>query len=166
MRQRLEEISALSNQPSAIALRERPARCRPCPVPGRHSLGGGSVDSRRGVSSAAAPWSWDETQPNAITWIINSIQYSVIEKEIFPDLAQKYFNGRAGLDYHVRCSNAAVPSAFNVSSGAGFGENTISRWMRSMSLFGPPFRRTRWSGPEMGLRRSVPRRTSVRRRLG
>src|SRR5882724_62298 len=152
MRQRLEEISALSNQPSAIALRERRRRAAGrAPFPDAIPW---AVD--QSIPAVAYPLRQhhgpgDETQPTAITWIIIQFNTSVIEKEIFPDLAQKYFNGRAGLDYHVAVlERGGVRQRLMYSSSAGFGENNDLPVDASMSLFGPPFRRTPGgSGPEM-----------------
>jgi len=152
MRQRLEEISALSNQPSAIALRERRRRAAGrAPFPDAIPW---AVD--QSIPAVAYPLRQhhgpgDETQPTAITWIIIQFNTSVIEKEIFPDLAQKYFNGRAGLDYHVAVlERGGVRQRLMYSSSAGFGENNDLPVDASMSLFGPPFRRTPGGpGPEM-----------------
>src|SRR5882724_3117 len=104
LRQRLEEISALANQPSAIALRERRrlAAGRPGGRPGDAIPW--AID--QSIPAVAYPLrqhsgSGDDTHPAALTWIIIQFNTSVIEKEIFPELAQRHFNGRAGLDYHV-----------------------------------------------------------------
>jgi hypothetical protein len=146
LRQRVQEISSLSSQPSAIARRQQ-----------RRRQAGGRPPRRTG--DAFIPWlvdqsipaaayavrrynNADDVRPASITWIIIQFNSSVIEKEIFPELAQKYFTGRAGLDYYVAVlENGSGRQRVMYASHAGFGENNDLPMDASMNLFGPAFRR-------------------------
>jgi signal transduction histidine kinase len=138
---------------------------------GRPQDGQGNSQARRGGRPADAflPWFVDQSIPAivyplrqrsaagdsdlapAITWIIIKLNSGVLEKEIFPDLAQKYFRGRAGLDYHV-----AVLAGHNdrehaiYSSDSNFAGQRDVAFDGAMNLFGNPFRRpeSQDSGPD------------------
>lgn len=75
-----------------------------------------------------------------VTWLIIQLNPSVLRKEIFPELAQKFFGGSSGMSYYV-----AVRAAGNdgervlYSSGAGFGEEKSLPVDATLNLFGPPF---------------------------
>jgi two-component system sensor histidine kinase SenX3 len=79
------------------------------------------------------------------TWIIAPLDASVLEKEIFPELAQRYFHGPEGLDYRV----AVVPGGSGpalYASDPRFAESSDFAHDAAMNLFGPPFRHMS-SGP-------------------
>ncbi|HEY6308316.1 MAG TPA: HAMP domain-containing sensor histidine kinase [Candidatus Angelobacter sp.] len=87
----------------------------------------------------------------AITWIIIKLNSSVLEKEIFPELAQKYFRGRAGLDYHVAVlAGRSGRERVIYSSDSNFAEQRDGVFDGAMNLFGNPFRRpeSQDSGPD------------------
>src|SRR4029077_9993537 len=85
----------------------------------------------------------------ALTWLVIQLNRSVLEKEIFPELAQKYFRGAAGLDYHVAVRESGKDGAQVIyASDAGFGQDAGQQMDASLNLFGPPFGRT--GGPDMG----------------
>jgi signal transduction histidine kinase len=88
----------------------------------------------------------DAPVPPSITWIIIQMNPGVLAREIFPELAQKYFRGAAGLDYHVAV--LAGPSGRMLySSDSTFGEQNDSSLDASLNLFGPPFRRAEFRSP-------------------
>src|SRR5882724_1139012 len=148
LRQRLEEISAIANQPSAAVRRERQRRQR---APGRPGGRPGDTFTAWAVDQAIPAVAYavrqrsgagDEAYPPVITWIVVQFNTSVIEKELFPELAQKYFTGRSGLDYHVAVlDNRNGGPRVMYSSGSGFGESNDLQADASMNLFGPLFRR-------------------------
>jgi signal transduction histidine kinase len=154
LRQRLGEISSLSNQPVAIAMLQR--RRRAAGQPGGRT---GDVFIPWAVDQSIPAVAYplrqrdgdrkgDKVHPAVITWIIIQFNPSVIEKEVFPELAQKYFTGRAGLDYHVAVlEGGSSRQHLMYSSGAGFGENNDLPMDASMNLFGPLFRRGGPTGP-------------------
>lgn len=78
--------------------------------------------------------------PPEITWLIIELNPNVLRKEIFPELAQRYFGGSSGMEYYV-----AVRAAGNdgehvfYSSGAGFGEEQNLPVDATLNLVGPPF---------------------------
>src|SRR5262249_41388816 len=84
----------------------------------------------------------------AIAWLIIQLNRGVLEKEIFPELAQKYFRGAAGLDYHIAVRENGKDKVHVIyASDAGFGEQDIQQMDASLNLFGPLFGR---SGPDAG----------------
>jgi signal transduction histidine kinase len=117
-----------------------------------------------GRSDFSLPWAVDQTIPALIypvrqrptpgqapgerklTWLVIQLNKQVLKKEVFPELAQKYFRGDSGLDYHVAVRESKEGGEVIYSSGAGFGENTKMPFDAVLNLFGMPFGR----GPEMG----------------
>src|SRR5258708_16884616 len=153
LRQRLGEISSLSNQPAAVAMLQRRRRAA--------GPGGRAGDAfipwavDQSIPAVAYPLRQrdgdsDDVHPAVITWIIIQFNTSVIEKEIFPELAQKYFTGRTGLDYHVGVlESGRAQQRLMYSSGAGFGESKDVPVDASMNLFGPRRGSTPGPGPEL-----------------
>src|SRR5260370_1004078 len=79
--------------------------------------------------------------PATLTWIIIPIELSVVEKEIFPELAQKYLTGSPGLDYRVAVLRTrSDKQEVLYSSEAGFGGNAAAPIDAALNLFGPPMR--------------------------
>ena len=115
----------------------------------------------RGRPDFMVPWGIDQSIPalaypvrhadasgnRTITWLVIQLNPSVLEKEIFPELAQKYFRGQYGLDYHVavRDSSKAAERVL-YASDAGFGGDDNQQMDASLNLFGPPLGR---NGPDM-----------------
>jgi signal transduction histidine kinase len=94
---------------------------------------------RRGVSNNASP---------EVTWLIIQLSPGVLAKEIFPELAQKYFSSSSGMEYRVAVRNGAKESQ-NVlySSDSGLGEDSSLSVDGTLNLIGPPFGR---GGPPDG----------------
>ncbi len=133
----------------------------------RHEhLGNTRIRIRRHLSDPFLPWFVDQSIPalvyplrplpaegdspasSGVTWLIVQLNGSVLEKEIFPELAQKYFRGPAGLDYHVAVlagSNGRERAIY--SSESKFAEQGRPAFDAALNLFGPPFRRTEAAVP-------------------
>ena len=80
------------------------------------------------------PGSWP------MTWVVIQLNKSVLEKEIFPELAQKYFRGESGLDYHVAVRDSGSNGNQVIyASDAGFGGDDSTQVDAALNLFGPPY---------------------------
>jgi signal transduction histidine kinase len=78
--------------------------------------------------------------PPEITWLIIELNPSVLRKEIFPELAQRYFGGSSGMDYYVAVrADGKDGEQVLYSSGAGFGEEQKLPVDATLNLVGPPF---------------------------
>ena len=123
----------------------------------------------RGSEHAApppVPWAMDQStlalispvhrnghdrQGPALSWLIVQLDRAVLEKEVFPDLVQKYFRGQANLDFAVAVVESGGPQRrVAYSSVAGFGEDSAAPVDAAMTLLGPPVRRERGRGPDTG----------------
>jgi len=88
---------------------------------------------RRRVS-ADQPGSW------AMMWVVIQLNKSVLQKEVFPELAQKYFRGESGLDYHVAVRDSGNGQDRVIyASDASFGADDNIQVDAALNLFGPPF---------------------------
>jgi signal transduction histidine kinase len=89
----------------------------------------------------------DRSGTREITWLVIQLNRNVLEKEIFPELAQKYFRGQYGLDYHVAVRDSDKAGEHVIyASDAGFGGDDNQQMDASLNLFGPPLGR---SGPDV-----------------
>ena len=87
---------------------------------------------RRGPSDRPGNW--------AMSWVVIQLNKNVLEKEVFPELAQKYFRGEASLDYHVAVRDSGSgPDRVVYASDPGFGADTNVQVDATLNLFGPPF---------------------------
>jgi signal transduction histidine kinase len=75
-----------------------------------------------------------------ITWIVIQLDMDTVEKEILPELAQKYFRGSSGFDYHVAVLSGGKDGAL-YASDPGFAQSADSTHDPAVNLFGLPFRR-------------------------
>lgn len=94
------------------------------------------------IPALAYPWrqhpvSGDGSSFPAVTWIIVQLNPTALEKEVFPELTQKYFRG----DYKVAVLTGTGTEPPLYSSAAGFGETKDAAYDAGVNLFGPPFRR-------------------------
>jgi signal transduction histidine kinase len=92
-----------------------------------------------------------EAGPPEITWLIIELNPSVLRKEIFPELAQKYFGGSSGMEYYVAVRAAGKDGeSVLYSSGGGFSEEKNLPVDATLNLVGPPFGQggPRNAGPE------------------
>jgi signal transduction histidine kinase len=150
LQQTLEQISPLFSYSVGSAQRRRAGQTN-----GR---------SRGRLSDAFFPWFVDQSIPalayplrqrsgandevTGITWIIIQLNSVVLEKEIFPELAQKYFRGPAGLDYRVAvlAGHKGREHALYSSDSSFTGQNEVA-FDGALNLLGPPFRRGESAGP-------------------
>jgi signal transduction histidine kinase len=100
---------------------------------------------------AFLPWGVDQSVPallypmfqpdEHIKLIIVQLNQSVLEKEVFSELAQKYFHGSSGQEYNVK---VLIPNdgkeQILFSSGKQADNIDSSAPDGSLNLFGPPFR--------------------------
>ena len=127
---------------------------------------GGAMRGR--IAEALIPWAIDQsipalaypirrraatdaqTGPPEITWLIIELNPSVLRKEIFPELAQKYFGGSSGMEYYVAVRSAGKDESVLYSSGGGFSEEKNLPVDATLNLVGPPFGQggPRNAGPE------------------
>jgi signal transduction histidine kinase len=88
---------------------------------------------RRGAPGGASP---------EVTWLIIQLNPSVMAKEIFPELAQKYFSSTSGMEYHLAVRGAGKDGqSVLYSSDSGFGEDSSLPVDAILNLIGPPFGR-------------------------
>jgi len=81
-----------------------------------------------------------------LMWVIIQLNPTVLEKETFPELAQRYFRGPVGLDYRVAVLAGANQRVL-YSSDSAFAESSAASHDASVNLFGPPSRRTQTGPP-------------------
>ncbi|HLY98765.1 MAG TPA: HAMP domain-containing sensor histidine kinase [Candidatus Angelobacter sp.] len=82
---------------------------------------------------------------SATTWILVQLDRNALEKQIFPELTQKYFSGGAGYRVAVRQSSGEKTDLlYSSSTGFGAGKTPVDAAL-NLFLFGPSMRR----GPEM-----------------
>ena len=77
-----------------------------------------------------------------VTWLIIQMNSNVLQKEIFPELVQKFFSSASGMDYYVAVKAVGNDGERLVySSGLGSGEEKSLPADAALNLFGPPFGR-------------------------
>ena len=126
------------------------------------------------MMDALLPWAIDQSVPalaypvrrrgpqgepsSGVTWLIIQLSPNVLAKEIFPELAQKYFNGSSGMEYRVAVRDASKENLRVLySSDTGFGDDINAQVDATLNLLGPLF--GRGGPPDMGLEFfSVPQR--------
>lgn len=75
-----------------------------------------------------------------VTWLIIQLDPNVLKKEIFPELAQKFFGSASGMDYYVAVRAVGNDGERVVySSGPGSGEEKSLAVDAALNLIGPPF---------------------------
>ncbi|HLW53171.1 MAG TPA: HAMP domain-containing sensor histidine kinase [Candidatus Angelobacter sp.] len=90
----------------------------------------------------------DASQPPSVSsWIIVQLNPVVLQKEVFPELAQKYFRGTSGLDYRVAVLGPRESLLYATDNG--FNAQGSGPPDAQVNLFGPPFRRA--DGAQPGL---------------
>jgi two-component system, OmpR family, sensor histidine kinase SenX3 len=130
---------------------------------GRRSLGmprmnrGGRRNGR--AMESVLPWYVDQSIPalispvrapdaspgnpgqTSIALVIIGLNPVVFEKEIFPELAQRYFSGNSGLDYHVAVADGSKqPERVLFASTTSFSGAADQAADAAADLFGPMFR--------------------------
>ena len=164
MQKRLAEISSAYRPPPGGTERpmmRRGNRRRP-EFGHPRNFGGGPRRDRAAalhgrLAEALIPWAIDQSVPALaypvrrhgppngpsvpaeITWLIIQLNPGVLAKEIFPELAQKYFRGSSGMEYHVAVRGTESGQSVIYSSDSGFGEDNSLPVDATLNLFGPPF---------------------------
>jgi signal transduction histidine kinase len=81
----------------------------------------------------------DQAGTSPMAWVVIQLNKSVLQKEVFPELAQKYFRGDAGLDYHVAVRDSGSGQDRVIyASDPGFGADDSIEVDATLNLFGPP----------------------------
>lgn len=97
-----------------------------------------------------------------VTWLIIQLNPSVLQKEIFPELTQKFFGSASGMDYYVAVKAVGNDGERVVySSAAGSAEEKNRAPDAALNLIGPPF--GRGGPPDAGMEffSGPPRRTGA-----
>jgi len=99
-------------------------------------------------STAITGWQFDESIPAIVHPIVHHglkssgtggpVDWFVIEQRIFPELAQRYFRGRQGLEYKLAVLSVGKTSRLLYSSDPGFGTADVGNSDSVMNIFGPP----------------------------
>lgn len=171
MEQRLLEITA-AHHPQAEGAEDHQAHRHSEFGPPRNFGGLRRPGAGRGAGMhgrmAEMPWAIDQTIPAIVsplhrrsqlggpvnsadvTWLIIQLNPSALQKEIFPELAQKFFGNASGTDYYVTV-RAVGNDAESVlySTGPVSGEDKNRPEDASLNLFGPPFGHGR--PPDVGM---------------
>jgi signal transduction histidine kinase len=90
------------------------------------------------VHHARAADSHSAVMPGAIDWIVVIPYLSTVRNRILPDLAQRYFGGREGLEYNLAVVVPGNVPRLIYSSDAKFGAETVGTAEATMNIFGPP----------------------------
>jgi signal transduction histidine kinase len=123
-----------------------------------HARGGGRGAAMRGHMMEMMPWAIDQSIPAVaypirrhtssdgpvnradVTWLIIQLNSSVLQKEIFPELTQKFFGSASGMDYYVAVKAVGNDGERTVySSAAGSTEEKDRPPDATLNLVGPPF---------------------------
>jgi len=167
MKARLLEISSIARPPAMSPDRQNMRRggrrhadraSSPDAGADRRRNGFGRGPGGRGRNDAMIPWAVDQeipalsypvrglgssagqtSRPEA-AWLIIQLNRTVLAKEIFPELAQKYFRGASGMEYHVTVRGVGKDDAGAVlySSDSGAGDDYSTVVDAALNLIGPP----------------------------
>ena len=86
--------------------------------------------------SVAASTEGQRATPEAVDWIVIELNSKVIQTQVLPDLAQRYFSGTDGLDFQVAVVAGRKPGHLIYSSDSGFGGKEVADADGTMDLFG------------------------------
>ncbi|HET9837786.1 MAG TPA: HAMP domain-containing sensor histidine kinase [Candidatus Angelobacter sp.] len=82
----------------------------------------------------------DQPGSSPMTWVVIRLNKAVLQKELFPELAQKYFRGQSDLEYHVAVRDSGRGQDRVIyASDPGFGADNNVQMDAALNLFGPPF---------------------------
>jgi two-component system, OmpR family, sensor histidine kinase SenX3 len=162
MQQRLLEITT-AHHPPAGGPEERRGRRRSEFAPRRNFDGGQRQGAGRGTGMRGRmlemmmPWAIDQSIPAVaypirrhtplggavsradVTWLIIQLNPSVLQKEIFPELTQKFFGSASGMDYYVAVKAVGHDGERVIySSAAGSAEEKERTPDAALNLVGPP----------------------------
>lgn len=160
MQQRLLEITTAHHSqaggPENHPVRRRSEFGPPRNFGGRRRPGAGRADGIR-ARMQEMPWAIDQSIPaivsplhrrwllnepantTEVTWLVIQLNPSVLQKEVFPELAQKSFGSSSAMDYYVAVRAVGDDGERAIySSAPGSGEEKISPVDAALNLFGPP----------------------------
>ncbi|MGB9121804.1 MAG: histidine kinase dimerization/phospho-acceptor domain-containing protein, partial [Candidatus Angelobacter sp.] len=185
MEQRLLEITTAHHLPAGGAEgHERVRHSEFAPrrnFDGRPRQGVGRGTGMRGhMQEMMMPWAIDQAIPAVaypirrhmsldgpvnredVTWLIIQLNPNVLQKEIFPELTQKFFGSASGMDYYVAVKAAGNDGEHVVySSGPGSVEEKDRPPDAALNLVGPPFGHA--GPPEAGMEFFGPARSRADR---
>ena len=73
-----------------------------------------------------------------VDWMVIVLDFNTIQKRILPQLANRYFGGRQGLDYKLAVLAAGEPPRIIYSSDVNFPEPDSTAYDATMNIFGQP----------------------------
>jgi signal transduction histidine kinase len=126
--------------------------------PPHRQLYPGLVGRSRPASAPLLPWMIDQnipalvhpvlevngrgpsgaTKQATLTWIVVDLNPAVLERDIFPELAQRYFGNSQPSTYDLAVIAGNAPRVVIYSSDAKFGSQTNAVPDSALNLFGPP----------------------------
>jgi signal transduction histidine kinase len=89
----------------------------------------------------------DRPNPQFMGFLLLQLNRDTISKELFPELAKKYFGGPDGFIYHVAVASGRNPADFLYTSDPGLTEASFAKPDARMKLFEDPRERFGPSGP-------------------
>ena len=161
MQQRLLEITTAHHPPAGGP--EAHERVRHSEFAPRRKFDGraraaGKGPAMRGRMMEMMPWAIDQSIPAVaypirrhtsadgpvnraeVTWLIIQLNPSVLQKEIFPELTQKFFGSASGMDYYVAVKAVGNDGERRVYSSAAASTEEKDRPPDvALNLVGPPF---------------------------
>lgn len=184
MQQRLLEITTAhhppAGRPEAHDGRRRSEFAPRRIFDGHHRQGAGRGTGMRGRMQEMMPWAIDQSIPAVafpirqhtssdgpvnradVTWLIIQLNPGVLQKEIFPELTQKFFGTASGTDYYVAVRTISNDGRRVVySSGPVSGEEKDRSPDAALNLVGPPFGHA--GPPDAGMEFFGPARTRADR---
>jgi two-component system, OmpR family, sensor histidine kinase SenX3 len=146
---RLEASSA--NLPMAMGAWHLPG-----PSVAQRNQGEVSPNTNPAGSNPIAGWQFDERAPaivhpifhrepgkplsiqNPVDWIVITMDMSVLQKRVLPELSTRYFGGLDGLDYKIGVIATGPKPRTIYTSDSGFGDRDLAAADSTMNIFGPP----------------------------
>ena len=74
----------------------------------------------------------------AVDWIVVIPNLRTVQSRILPDLAQRYFGGRGGLEYNLAVIVPQSVPRLIYASDTNFGTKSVGAAEATMNIFGPP----------------------------
>jgi signal transduction histidine kinase len=125
---------------------------------GRQRQGAGKGAGMRGrMPEMMMPWAIDQSIPAVaypirhhtssngavnradVTWLVIQLNPSVLQKEVFPELTQKFFGSASGMDYYVAVKAVGNDGERVVYLSAAGSEEKNRPPDAALNLIGPPF---------------------------
>ncbi|HTG14676.1 MAG TPA: hypothetical protein VK747_05340, partial [Blastocatellia bacterium] len=125
------------------------------PRTGQHSANEGVLGTTQSAANSLAGWQFDQNVPaivhpifhrnpdnsvnseSPVDWIVITVDLTVLQRRIFPELASRYFGDLDGLSYRVGVIATRRQPQTIYSSDPGFERQGIAAMDSSMEIFGP-----------------------------